>query len=55
MHELQADQQPESESRERKPYTAPRIEESARFEHLVLACLMNSSSSECVDGPLQSM
>ena len=38
---------------ERKPYQAPRIEESGEFEHLVLACvrLEGSGDIDCEMSP----
>jgi hypothetical protein len=51
MRESEDDKQPGAGSGERKPYQAPRIEESARFEHLVLNCTFQPVSDECfLDG-----
>lgn len=36
---------------ERKPYTAPRIEESGRFEHLVLMCAKLPKQGPCSSNP----
>lgn len=40
--------EPQSEDRARKPYAAPRIEESGRFEHLVLGCGHLTGAPECI-------
>lgn len=39
----------EQVKRERKPYTEPRIEESGRFEHMVLDCSL-AEGPECSEG-----
>jgi hypothetical protein len=31
----------------RRPYVAPRVAESAPFEHLILACARASSADDC--------
>jgi hypothetical protein len=31
----------------RRPYTPPRIEESGRFEHMVLTCAFATTQSNC--------
>jgi hypothetical protein len=52
MHKVEDDKQPDAADTERKPYQAPRIVESARFEQLVLACLRTMGSSvECNGDP----
>lgn len=38
MNKPEPSTQPPESNPDRKPYTAPRIEESGQFEHLVLTC-----------------
>ena len=40
-------ERPQSE-RERRPYSPPRIEESARFENMLLSCSMDVSDPDCM-------
>jgi hypothetical protein len=44
---------PATQVRERKPYRAPRIEESGQFEHLVLTCghVMGGPQMGCMVTP----
>ena len=56
MNEPEGKQQPDAASTERKPYEAPRIEESARFEHLVLTCSRTMGGGlECIDATARSI
>jgi len=55
MQTAEDDKQPDAASQERKPYQAPRIEESARFEHLVLSCSRTVDAIECMTGMLRSI
>ena len=47
MNEKDPEYPEQSSKLDRKPYAPPRIEESGRYEHMVLTCLMEP------DGPGQ--
>jgi hypothetical protein len=51
------DEKPTPETPQRRPYTAPRIEESGCFEHLVLTCAFGAtrpSPPSCTSGGVRS-